>query len=156
MSPEKLARYIDHTLLKPNINKEQIDTLCDEALKYNFASVCIPPYYVRRAFDKLQESESVKVCTVIGFPLGYDTTSSKVEAIKNAIDHGADELDVVINIAAIKDADWKYVEYELDTLSSVVKRNNKVIKIIFETCYLTNQEIEDLAKACVKFEIDLF
>jgi len=71
MSPEKLARYIDHTLLKPNINKEQINKLCDEALEYNFASVCIPPYYVQRAFEKLRENESVKVCTVIGFPLGY-------------------------------------------------------------------------------------
>ena len=154
MSPEKLARYIDHTLLKPNINKEQIDKLCDEALEYNFASVCIPPYYVQRAFENLQKSESVKVCTVIGFPLGYDSTSSKAESIKRAIDQGADELDAVINIPAIKDGDWKSVKYDLETMSSIVKRNDKLIKIIFETCYLTNQEIEELAKACIEFEID--
>lgn len=154
MSPEKLARYIDHTLLKPNIKKDQIDLLCDEALEYNFASVCIPPYYVQNAFKKLEQSESVKVCTVIGFPLGYDNTSSKVEAIKKAIDQGADELDAVINIPAIKDEDWKTVRYELETLSSVVQRENKLLKIIFETCYLTNKEIEELSKACLEFDVD--
>ncbi len=154
MNPEKLARYIDHTLLKPNINTKQIDVLCDEALEYNFASVCIPPYYVQRAFRKLKESETVKVCTVIGFPLGYDSVESKVESIKKAIDQGADELDAVINISAIKDKDWKSVRYDLETMSSVVKRNNKLLKIIFETCYLSNQEITELAKACIEFEVD--
>jgi len=154
MNPEKLARYIDHTLLKPNINKEQIDKLCEEALEYNFASVCIPPYYVSRAFNILEKSESVKVCTVIGFPLGYDSTSSKIESIKKAIEQGADELDAVINVPAIKDGDWKSVKYDLETMSSVVKRNNKLLKIIFETCYLTNQQIEELAKACLEFEVD--
>ncbi len=154
MNPEKLARYIDHTLLKPNINKEQIDKLCEEALEYNFASVCIPPYYVPRAYNILENSESVKVCTVIGFPLGYDSTSSKIESIKKAIEQGADELDAVINVPAIKDGDWKSVKYDLETMSSVVKRNNKLLKIIFETCYLTNQQIEELAKACLEFEVD--
>ncbi len=154
MNPEKLARYIDHTLLKPNINKEQIDKLCEEALEYNFASVCIPPYYVPRAFDILEKSESVKVCTVIGFPLGYDSTSSKIESIKKAIEQGADELDAVINVPAILDGDWKSVKYDLETMSSVVKRNDKLLKIIFETCYLTNQQIEELAKACLEFEVD--
>ncbi len=154
MNPEKLARYIDHTLLKPNISKGQIDKLCEEALEYNFASVCIPPYYVSRAFNKLESSESVKVCTVIGFPLGYDSTSSKIESIKKAIEQGADELDAVINVPAIKDGDWKSVKYDLETMSSVVKRNNKLLKIIFETCYLTNHQIEELAKACLEFEVD--
>jgi len=154
MNPKNLSRYIDHTLLKPNITKDQIEKLCSEALEYNFASVCIPPYYVSQANELLKDSESVKVCTVIGFPLGYDSTSSKVESIKKAIEQGADELDAVVNIPAIKDGDWKTVRYDLESISTVVQRNHKLLKIIFETCYLTNDEIEKLAEICLEFDID--
>lgn len=154
MKPEELARYIDHTLLTPNTNIDQINKLCEEALEYNFASVCIQPYYVQKAYELLKNSDSVKVCTVIDFPFGYDHTAAKVESIKKAIDFGADELDAVINIPAIKDGDWKTVNYSLEAMSTIVKRDHKILKIIFETCYLTNEEIETLAKSCLEFEID--
>jgi deoxyribose-phosphate aldolase len=154
MNPQELAGYIDHTLLKPNITKEQINQLCSEAIEYNFASVCIPPYYVPQAYDLLKENDSVKVCTVIGFPLGYDTTSSKVESIKKAIEQGADELDAVVNIPAIKDRDWKTVKYDLEAMRTITRLNDKLLKIIFETCYLTKEEIEKLAHLCVELNID--
>jgi deoxyribose-phosphate aldolase len=154
MNPKNLSRYIDHTLLKPNITKDLIDKLCSEALEYNFASVCIPPYYVSHANELLKESETVKVCTVIGFPLGYDNTASKVESIKKAIEQGADELDAVVNIPAIKDGDWKTVRYDLESMSTVVQRNDKLLKIIFETCYLTNDEIEKLSEICLEYGVD--
>lgn len=154
MKPMNLARYIDHTLLKPNIKKEEIEKLCSEALEYDFASVCIPPYYVSQASELLKDSDTVKVCTVIGFPLGYDSTASKVESIKKAIEQGAEELDAVVNIPAIKDGDWKTVKYDLESMVAIVHRNKKLLKIIFETCYLTNEEIEEVAKLCLELDID--
>ena len=149
-----LARYIDHTLLKPNITTGQIDELCGEALKYNFASVCIPPYFVNTAKKNLEDSPSVKVCTVIDFPFGYDFASAKVESIKKAIYYGADEIDAVINIPALKNNDWKTIKYELEAMRTITKINDKVLKIIFETCYLSREEIERLARACLKYEVD--
>jgi len=154
MIPKNLARYIDHTLLKPNITKDQIDKLCAEALEYDFASVCIPPYYVTQAAELLKASDSVKVCTVIGFPLGYDNTASKVESIKKAIEQGADEIDAVVNIPAIKDGDWKTVRYDLESMSTVTQRNDKLLKIIFETCYLSLEEIEKVAEICIEYGVD--
>jgi len=154
MNSKELARYIDHTLLKPDITFEQIDKLCREALKYNFASVCIPPYFVSRAKENLQDNDSIKVCTVAGFPLGYDYTSAKVENIKKAIYHGAQEIDAVINIAALKNGDWKTIRYELDAMRTVTQINDVILKIIFETCYLTRDEMEMLAKACIETGVD--
>ncbi|HHH54841.1 MAG TPA: deoxyribose-phosphate aldolase [Bacteroidetes bacterium] len=154
MNKEQLARYIDHTLLKPNITFDQIDTLCKEASIYNFASVCIPPYFIKRAVENLQDYNSVGVCTVIDFPLGYDFTSAKLESIKKSIDFGVDEIDAVINIPAVKNADWKTVEYELESMRTITKIHDKILKIIFETCYLTKNEIEHLAKLCIKYDVD--
>lgn len=154
MDSQSLARYIDHTLLKPNITNTQIDTLCEEALKYNFASVCIPPYFIKRAAENLEGSDSVKVCTVIDFPFGYDFISAKVESIKKSIEFGAQEIDAVINVAAIKNGDWKRIKYELDSLRTITKINDRILKIIFETCYLTKEEIEKLALLCLDYDID--
>ncbi len=154
MNKEQLARYIDHTLLKPDITFDQIDKLCSEAAEYNFASVCIPPYFIKRAVENLKGFESVGICTVIDFPLGYDFTSAKLESIKKAIDFGVDEIDAVINIPAVKNGDWKTIEYELESMRTLTKIHDKILKIIFETCYLTKKEIEELAKLCIKFDID--
>lgn len=154
MNSKELARYIDHTLLKPDITNEQVDKLCSEAIEYNFASVCIPPYFVKKASENLINSETVKVCTVIDFPLGYDFVSAKVSSIKKAIEFGATEIDAVINIPAVKNGDWKTVKYELDSMRTITKINDAVLKIIFETCYLTKEEIEKLAYACLEFDID--
>ncbi len=153
MNSKQLAKYIDHTLLKPNITNDQVDTLCAEAVQYGFASVCIPTYFVKRAKYNL-DTTPVKVCTVIDFPFGYDYASAKVESIKKAIEFGAQEIDAVINIPAVKNGDWKTVKYELDSMRTITKINDAIIKIIFETCYLTKKEIEMLANACLEFDID--
>jgi deoxyribose-phosphate aldolase len=153
MDSKQLAGFIDHTLLKPNITNSMVDILCTEAAEYNFASVCIPAYFVRRAKKNLSDTQ-VKVCTVIDFPFGYDYASAKVESIKKSIEFGAEEIDAVINIPAVKNGDWKTVKYELDSMRTITKINDTILKIIFETCYLTKNEIEELAHACLEFDID--
>lgn len=154
MKALELSQYIDHTILKPDITSDQIIKICNEALQYGFASVCVQPYYVPLAYDMLKDQEKVKVCTVVDFPFGYSSTFSKVESIKKAIDFGAEEIDSVINVLAIKNEDWKAVKYDLEAMKYITLINKKLIKIIFETCYLTSYEIEKLSQLCVDFEID--
>lgn len=154
MKAIELSRFIDHTILKPDITSDQVVKICDEALQYGFASVCVQPYYVPLAYDILKEQDKVRVCTVVDFPFGYSSTFSKVESIKKAIDFGAEEIDAVINVLAIKNKDWKSVKYDLEAMKYITVINKKLIKIIFETCYLTIFEIEKLSQLCVEFEID--
>ena len=138
----KINSYIDHTLLKADATLSQIKTLCKEALKYEFASVCIPSYYVADAYALIRES-NVKVCTVVGFPLGNSSSATKVKEAKVAIENGAEEIDMVINQAAIKSERWEDV---LSDISQVKVATEKyVLKVILETCNLTDDEI---AKAC--------
>ena len=134
---EKLNRYIDHTLLKPEATKSQIENLCQEALKFNFFSVCVNPHYVSLCANILKGSE-VSVCTVIGFPLGSNTTESKVFETKDAINKGAQEIDMVINIAAIKSGDWNLVEEDIRQVKKAC--GTTLLKVIFETCLLNNEE----------------
>ncbi len=141
----KIALYIDHTILKPDTNSEQIRQLCNEALQYSFAAVCVPPYFVALASSILEKS-NVKVATVIGFPFGYSSIAAKVEEAKRAIQDGAVELDVVVNIAAIKDTRWNYVQNELDILTTTCHLQDKKIKIIFETSLLSEAEIIKLCQ----------
>ena len=129
--------YIDHTLLKADANKEQILALIDEAKKYEFASVCVNPTWVKTAAELLKDS-SVKVCTVIGFPLGASTSAVKAFEAKDAIANGADEIDMVINIGALKSRNLKLVE---DDIKAVVEASgSKLVKVIIETCLLTDEE----------------
>ena len=129
--------YIDHTLLKADANKEQILSLIDEAKKYEFASVCVNPTWVKMAAELLKDS-SVKVCTVIGFPLGATTSAVKAFEAKDAIANGADEVDMVINIGALKSRNLKLVE---DDIKAVVEASGrKLVKVIIETCLLTDEE----------------
>ncbi len=139
----KYANYIDHTLLKPDATIKDIKKLCKEALEYEFFSVCVNPSYVKISRKYLKNSP-VKVCSVIGFPLGNNTTKVKVYEAKQAIKDGAQEIDIVINIAKLKDKKYAYIEKEL---SSIVKasRGKALVKVIIETCLLTNEEIK---KAC--------
>ena len=124
--------YIDHTLLKADANKEQILSLIDEAKKYEFASVCVNPTWVKTA------AELLKVCTVIGFPLGASTSAVKAFEAKDAIANGADEIDMVINIGALKSRNLKLVE---DDIKAVVEASgSKLVKVIIETCLLTDEE----------------
>lgn len=129
--------YIDHTLLKADANKEQILFLIDEAKKYEFAGVCVNPTWVKTAAEFLKDS-AVKVCTVIGFPLGASTSAVKAFEAKDAIANGADEIDMVINIGALKSRNLKLVE---DDIKAVVEASgSKLVKVIIETCLLTDEE----------------
>ena len=140
-------------MLKANTTEKDISNLCKEAIKYGFYSVCIPPYFIDHAL-KIIEGSEVKLCTVIGFPLGYQLTSSKVDEIKRVEESGAEEVDVVINVAAIKSGNWDYVENEMESLSTTASIKGLVIKIIFETCYLTRNEIIKLCNLCVKYDVN--
>jgi len=146
-----INKYIDHTNLKAFATKKDIEKLCDEAIKYNFASVCVNPYYVSLANELLIRS-NVKVCTVIGFPLGQNTKEVKVYEAKTAIENGADEIDMVINIAALKDKYYDYVKDEIKQIKDTAK--DKILKVIIETCYLTNEEITIMTNICNELGVD--
>lgn len=135
---QNLAKLIDHTLLKPEATREQIVKLCEEAVKYGFASVCVNPTWVRLCRDIVRGSE-VLVCTVIGFPLGANTCETKAFETQVAVEHGADEIDMVINIGRLKSGEHNYVENDI---RAVVEAAGKWadVKVILETCYLTDEE----------------
>ena len=135
-----LNSYIDHTILKPTTLISDIEKLCAEAIEYQFAAVCIPPNFVKRA-KSLVDGSSVKVATVIGFPFGYSAVEAKIAEILLAIVDGVDELDVVINISAIKNNDWQYLANEINHIMPIVRNGKKVIKIIIESGILTDTEI---------------
>ena len=143
----ELNKYIDHTNLKADATIRDIEKLCDEAVKYKFASVCVNPYYVPLAHELLEDS-NVNVCTVIGFPLGQNTTSTKAYEAIEAINNGADEIDMVINIAALKNEDYDYVKEEIEEIRDSI--DGKVLKFIIETCYLTQKEITKMTEICNK------
>jgi len=135
--PENLAKFIDHTLLKPDAKEEQIIKLCEEAKKYGFASVCVNPTFVPLAAELLKGTD-VKVCTVIGFPLGATTTDTKVFETKDAIRKGATEIDMVINVGALKAKNYKYVENDIRAVVEAAKPY--IVKVIIETALLTDEE----------------
>lgn len=138
-----INKLIDHTALKPNTNKESILKLIAEAKTYDFASVCVNPCWVALAHQELKNTD-VKVCTVIGFPLGANTTEVKVFETKDAIEKGAQEIDMVINIAMLKDKEYDYVEKEIHQIVEAAK-DKAIVKVIIETCLLTDEE---KIKAC--------
>lgn len=139
---ESLNKYIDHTLLKPEATTEQIQKLCEEAATHDFATVCVNPTHVKEACELL-EGTSVGVCTVIGFPLGANLSGVKAFETRMAVDQGAKEIDMVINIGAIKDKDWSKVENDIHAV--VEAASGRTVKVILETCLLTDEEI---IKAC--------
>lgn len=138
-----INKYIDHTALKADTNKTQIDKLVDEALEYDFASVCVNPTWVSHASERLAGSD-VKVCTVIGFPLGANTTNVKVFETKDAIANGATEIDMVINIAALIEGNETYVEEEIRAIKAAC--GNLTLKVIIETCLLTDEMKKTVCK----------
>lgn len=141
----ELNKYIDHTNLKAYATREDIKKLCDEAIEYQFASVCVNPYYVTLAKNLLEDT-SISVCTVVGFPLGQNTIETKeFEAIR-AVESGADEIDMVINIAALKNGDYDYVKEEIETIRDSIE--GMTLKVIIETCYLTEEEIIKMTEIC--------
>lgn len=144
-------KYIDHTLLKANATDEAITKLCDEALKYDFASVCVNPGYVKFCSEKLANSD-VKVCTVIGFPLGATSTESKVFETKQAVKDGAKEIDMVINVSRLHENDDEYVLNEIKKIRKACK--GLVLKVIIETCLLTDEEKVRACKLSKKAKAD--
>ncbi|MCH5281946.1 MAG: deoxyribose-phosphate aldolase [Lachnospiraceae bacterium] len=136
MEVNEILGHVDHTLLRAYATWEEIEALCEEAVTLHTASVCIPPCYIRRVRQKFDEE--LKICTVIGFPLGYSVTEAKVAETRQAIEDGADEIDMVVNISDVKNGDFDKVTQEIIS----VKREclNHVLKVIIETCYLTEKE----------------
>ena len=131
------AQYIDHTLLKPQATQADIEKLCQEARTYHFCSVCVNPYWVSFCKQQLKDS-GVKVCTVIGFPLGANTTETKVFEAKKALQDGADELDMVVNLGAVKSADWNTVQADIQAVRNA--GDHFTLKVIIETSVLTQEE----------------
>ncbi|CAA7600851.1 deoxyribose-phosphate aldolase [Acididesulfobacillus acetoxydans] len=146
MEKEKIARMMDHTLLKPNALDQQIEVLCAQAKEYHFASVCINPTFIKMA-RKLLSGTDIKVCVVIGFPLGANTTPTKIFEAKDALASGADELDYVVNISDVLNGRFEEVQAEMSQFAQLKEENSKcLIKIILETCYLNEDQI---TKLCV-------
>jgi len=149
----QVASYIDHTLLKAACNSAEIDKLCREAIEFGFAAVCVPPFVVKQAAGALKGSP-VKTATVIGFPMGYSSLESKLTEIKTAILDGADELDTVINLIALKNGDWSYLEKEMQQQIDRIHEKEKVIKVIVEKWVLSKDELIHCCHLYGKMGID--
>jgi len=136
MNEQKILSLVDHTLLLQTSTWEEIKTICDDAIKYKTASVCIPPCYVKQAKEYV--GKDMQICTVIGFPNGYNTTKVKVYETKEAVAEGADEIDMVINIGALKAKKYDFVKQEIEEIKEAC--GGKLLKVIIETCLLTDEE----------------
>ncbi|MCG7316961.1 deoxyribose-phosphate aldolase [Brevibacillus laterosporus] len=153
MSKESVAKYIDHTMLKPDTTKDMIVGLCEEAKEYRFASVCVNPTWVSLCAELLKEAPEVKVCTVIGFPLGANTPQLKAYETTNAIENGSTEVDMVINVGALKDKNDLLVEQDILAVVEAAK-GKAVVKVIIETCLLTEEEKVRACELAVKAGAD--
>jgi deoxyribose-phosphate aldolase len=149
MDNATILKHVDHTLLKPTASWSEIETLCEESLKFQTASVCIPPSYVQRIRETFPK---VVVCTVIGFPLGYNTTASKMFEANNALENGAHEFDMVINLTDVKNGAFEKITAEISALKLTV--GEKILKVIIETCFLTEEEKIALCKAVTTAKAD--
>ncbi|MBP3584261.1 MAG: deoxyribose-phosphate aldolase [Peptococcaceae bacterium] len=150
MQLEQIYTHIDHTVLKQTTTWTQVQKLCDEAISGNAASVCIPPCYVAKA--KAYVNGAMPICTVIGFPNGYQTTMVKLVETKEALANGADEIDMVINLCDGKNSEWDKVAHEIKALKHAC--GNRVLKVIVETCYLTEAEKVQLCKIVTEAKAD--
>ncbi len=148
-----LATYIDHTVLRADCTLEDVKRVCAEARQFQFPAVCVPPFYVSHAVNLLADTK-VKVATVIGFPMGYSTTSAKVEEMKRAITEGAMEMDVVVNICAVKNNNWNYVRSDIDSMVMTGHLKAKTVKVILETGLLNERELAQLCEICLDIKPD--
>jgi len=143
VTASEMLKKVDHTQLKAFATWEDIVKLCDEAVEYQTASVCVPPTYIKRIHDAY--GDKVNICTVVGFPLGYSVTESKVAEVKQALADGCNEIDMVVNISDVKNGLYEKVEQEIRTLKEVCGEH--ILKVIIETCYLTEEEKIEMCKA---------
>lgn len=150
MIEKEILRHVDHTQLKAFATWEDIKTLCDEALEYGTASVCIPPCYIKRVHDTY--GENINICTVVGFPLGYSVTEAKKAETKQAVADGASEVDMVVNISDVKNGSYEAVKEEISALKKIV--GDKILKVIVETCYLTKEEKTAMCRAVTEAGAD--
>ena len=150
MDNKEILKHVDHTLLVQGATWDEIRKICDDAIEYGSASVCIPPSYVKQAKEYV--GDKMAVCTVIGFPNGYSTTKTKEFETKDALANGADEIDMVINIGWVKDKKYDLVEDEIRTLKAACK--DKILKVIIETCLLTEEEKIRMCEAVTKAGAD--
>ena len=150
MTNSEILKHVDHTLLKAVATWEDIQKICDESIEYNTASICIPACYISRIHEKY--GDKVNICTVVGFPLGYSETSAKIEETRKALEDGANEIDMVINITDVKNGLYDKVTEEIAALKKVV--GDKILKVIIETCYLTEEEKIEMCKAVTKAGAD--
>ena len=141
--------HVDHTLLKPEATWEQIKTLCDEAMEFGCATVCIPPSFVKQASAYVQGN--LKICTVIGFPNGYNTTAAKIFETKDAVENGASEIDMVINNGMVKDRQWDDIAHEIAGIKAACL--GRPLKVIIETCLLSDMEKIKLCQLAAKEEV---
>jgi deoxyribose-phosphate aldolase len=136
-----LAKYIDHTILKPTTTADDIERLCREAKEYGFAAVCVPPYFLPEAHDFLGRDTGIKFATVIDFPFGYSMIEAKLAAVSEALGSGADEIDIVHNIGAMRSGDWEHNENIIELATRMVHEQGKIIKVIVESGILTDEEL---------------
>ena len=148
-----MSGKIEHTILKADTSLEEVSKLCTEAIKHKFFGVCVPPYFVKAAAQNLKGSE-VKIVTVVGFPLGYNTTPAKVEEARKAIDEGADEIDMVINVAALKNGDFNFVVNDIQSVATLVHLKGNKLKVIIETALLTEEEKLKACEICAEVNVD--
>lgn len=150
MERKEILKHIDHTLLKAVATWEDIKVLCDEAIKYETASVCVPACYISRIHETY--GDKINICTVVGFPLGYSVTEAKVLETRKAIEDGANEIDMVINISDVKNGDLEKVTKEIAALKEAC--GDKILKVIIETCYLTEEEKIAMCKSVTEAGAD--
>lgn len=148
LSGKKIARYIDHTILKADATADDVRKICAEAVEYNFFSVCVNPCFVALVAECVKESD-VKVCSVIGFPLGCSTTKIKAREARKAIKDGADEIDMVIHVGSMKSADYEYVKKDISKVAGECKAGGALLKVILETCLLTDEEKVKACELCI-------
>lgn len=141
----EINKYIEHTNLKSTATLKDIEKLCNEAIKYQFAAICVYPYYVRLAKELLKNT-NIEVCTVIGFPMGMQTREAKVYEAIDAVSKGADSIDMVINISALKNKDYEYIKEEIEEIRDAI--DGKILKVIIETNLLTDKEIVKMTEIC--------
>ena len=150
MEIKEILKYVDHTLLKQESTWEQMKVICDDAMKFSTASVCVPPSFVKQCKDYC--GDKMKICTVIGFPNGYNTTAVKVFETEDALKNGADEIDMVINIGWMKDKKFDLIKEEIKAIKAAC--GDKILKVIIETCLLTDEEKIEMCKIVTEAKAD--
>lgn len=150
----QIRKYIEYTLLRPDCSAEDIRALCETALRRGYAGVCVPPYHVKATAKLLQNQEKVRMVTVVGFPMGYQSVAAKSEEIKRACNDGADDLDVTLNLSAVKSACWKDVLRDIDDTARAIRLRGKTSKLIIEYGLLSESEVEQVCAIAAEAGFD--